>query len=138
MSEFPWKHLRIAFDPDRQIEDAFRELIHSKWGEAARSSWQPDIDVFESKDAYLIEVDLPGIAPAQLDITADEHHVTISGKRQSTEFGQSAQQIWLERRQGQFFRRIALKHAVDPTLMKHECVEGLHHIRLPKRQPPEQ
>jgi len=132
MPEFPWKPLRIAFDPDRQIEDAFRELIHSKWGEAEQSSWQPDVDVFESDDAYLIEVDLPGIGPNQLEITVGEHHVTISGKRQSTEFGQTAQRIWLERRQGQFSRRIALKHAVDPTELVHECNEGLHRIRLPK------
>ena len=132
MPELPWKPLKLALDPDREIENAFRKLIYSKWGVAESSPWQPDVDVFESGDSYLIEIDLPGVGLDQLHVTVDDHHVTLSGSRQSTEFGRTAQRVWMERRQGQFFRRISLKHAVDPSQMTHECVEGLHHTRLPK------
>jgi HSP20 family protein len=137
MPDFPWKPLGTFFDPDRQIEDAFRKLIHSKWGAAQSAFWHPEVDVYETPEAYVVEVDLPGVSLQELRIEVDEHRLTISGERRSAEFGQSLHGVWLERHRGQFFRQITLKHAVIPDSVRRECSEGQHRIWLTKRQPNE-
>jgi HSP20 family protein len=134
MPDFPWKPLGTLFDPDRQIEDAFRKLIHSKWGAARTELWQPEVDVYETPDAYVVDVDLPGVSLDELRIEVDEHRLTISGERRSAEFKQTLHGVWLERRRGQFFRQITLRHAVVPESIRRECIEGQHRISLKKRQ----
>lgn len=134
MMRFPWKPLRIGFDVDRQIDEAFRELIHSQWGLAGPvEAWQPEIDLFETDDEYLVEADVPGLSAEQLRVEVEEHSVTISGSRQSTGIEHSAHGLKLERRHGEFSRRFYLKEAVDPGQVEHVCAEGLHRIRLKKR-----
>ena len=134
MSEFPWKPLRVCFDLDRHIDNAFHDLIHRPWGFVAPSTlWQPDIDLYDTDNEYIVEADLPGVSSENLEITIEPHAVTISGSRQSTGIGRTAQGLRIERRQGEFSRRFHLDAAVDPKTVEHECVEGLHRIRLRKR-----
>ncbi|MEQ9406983.1 MAG: Hsp20/alpha crystallin family protein [Fuerstiella sp.] len=135
MSEFRFRPLRLTLDIDRQIDRAFNEFINRPWGLVAPSDmWQPEIDIYETEDAYLIEADLPGVAPQNLKITVEEHAVILSGSRESTDIGHTAQGLSIERRQGVFSRRFSLDKAIDTETTEHECVEGLHRIRLGKRK----
>lgn len=136
MSLFPWKPLRLPVDLENQIEQIFSELIHEPWGRTERlASWEPEIDVYETEDAYLIEADLPGVSPQDVDVSAEEHWVTISGTRRSTSLIQSAQGVLLERRHGSFSRRIFLGHPVDAEHVTLRHQEGVFHIHLPKKKP---
>lgn len=133
MSNLPWKPLRIEFDVDRQIDDLFQRVIHSQWGSGAlANTWQPEIDVYETRDEYLVEADVPGVTSDELQIEITDHWLTISGSRECTGIVQSAQKVRLERRHGSFSRRFYLNHAVDLNHVDHACAEGLHRIRLRK------
>ena len=137
MAKLPWKPLRIEFDLDRQIDDAFDQLIHSPWGLAdPLPAWRPEVDVYETDDAYVLEADVPGVTCEDLRIEVATHWVTLSGSRRSTDMERSAQGLKLERRQGSFSRRIYLNAPVDCDQFEHVCTNGLHRIRLNKRPPP--
>jgi len=120
MSHLPWKPIRLR-NLEQQIDQAFDELIHGQWGICPPSGkWQPEIDIFETPDYYLVEADVPGVDP-------DEIHVTGC-------IEQSAQGIRIERRQGSFVRRIPLEQPVDPFHVKRENQAGILRLQIPKQK----
>lgn len=132
MSQFPWKPIRIG-DLDRELDQAFDEFIHIPWGlNPSPPAWQPEIDLYETEDRYVVEADLPGVRAEEVSIHVEEHALIISGTRHSTRMEQSAQGLRLERRMGSFFRRFPLEHAVDPERVEHTFQEGTLTLRIPK------
>ena len=130
---FPWKPLWRPLDIESEIDRAFSELIHKPWGrQAGEAAWQPDIDIYETDKAYLIQADLPGVSPNDLEVLLEEEWVTISGTRGSATLVRSAHGVRLERQHGHFSRRFHLRHAVDKTAVEIQHKEGVVYIRLPK------
>jgi HSP20 family protein len=135
MSELPWKLIRLR-NLEQQIDQAFDELIHRPWGlDSSASPWQPEIDLYETPEAYLVEADVPGVPAEGIHVEIDRHSLTISGSRRSARIEQSAQGICLERRKGSFYRRFTLQQAVDPEQVETMSHEGILTIRIPKQQP---
>ncbi len=136
MSRLPWKPLRIDFDLDRRIDDAFHQLIHIQWGlTGPLTAWRPEIDVYETNDAYVVEADVPRVTCEDLHVEVKGHRLILSGSRTSTGLEHSAQGLKLERRHGSFSRRIYLNEVVDCDRIEHVCNDGLHRIRLNKCTP---
>lgn len=135
MSQFPWKPIRIG-DLDRELDQAFDEFIHIPWGlSPSAPAWQPEIDLYETADSYVVEADLPGVRAEEVSIHVEKHAIIISGTRHSARVEESAQGIRLERRKGSFFRRFALEHAVDPGRVERTIQEGTLTLRLSKQNP---
>ncbi|MEW4531064.1 MAG: Hsp20/alpha crystallin family protein [Maioricimonas sp. JB045] len=136
MELFPWKPIRLSLlDADRQIDDAFNQFIVSMCGgESSQAIWSPQIDVYEADDAYVIEADLPGVSQDQLHVQVADTVVTISGTRATTQHGQSARGVWIERQHGSFSRSLKLEHPVDPDQVSVAQSQGTYSIRLPKRK----
>lgn len=133
MAPVPWRPFRLG-NLDEQIDRAFDELIHGKWGLSPPSGeWQPEIDVYETDDAYLVEADVPGVALQDIHVDVAEHWLTISGSRRTDTIAQSAQGVWIERRKGSFLRRCYLQHAVDPRKVQRTHHEGTLHLVIFKR-----
>lgn len=129
---FPWKPIRLRLNADRQVDEAFERLIDVQWGRISASQWQPQIDVYEAEDAILIQADLPGLDPEDLEIAIDGEQLTLSGQRHSTDMGHSAQEVWIERRTGHFSRTIRLPCPIDAGRIELQQDHGIILIRLPK------
>jgi HSP20 family protein len=46
--------------------------------------WVPAMDVAEKADAYLINVELPGVDPSQVEINFEQNVLTIHGTKPSS------------------------------------------------------
>ncbi len=58
------RRLDTAFlDLQRQVDEMFEELFYRPWANSGRTGWRLPLDLHETADAYLVEIDLPGIAP---------------------------------------------------------------------------
>ena len=135
MSRFPWKPLRVEFDFDREIDSAFYQIIHSQWGPGGPvEQWRPEIDVYETDDAYIVQADVPGVTCEDLHVEVTGQWLILSGSRESVGMEQTAHGLKLERRHGAFSRRIYLNESVDTDHIEHVCDDGLHRIRLNKRR----
>ena len=131
----PWTPFALSLDIERKIDEAFSTLIDEPWGRLS-SAWQPAIDVLETHDAYLIEVDLPGVSPEQVEIHVEGNRLTIRGARHATLRAETARSLRVERTFGSFCRTLDLAHAVDPERLEKHVEHGILHARLPKRSPP--
>ena len=74
-----------------RIQSRINELFEDTFGRtraqqsAATGFWCPPVDILESKDSYLIRVDLPGMRNEDLKTEVNEGILTLSGERQFEE-----------------------------------------------------
>ena len=68
-----------------EIHAIFDELIHRPWG-AVR--WNPAVDIREDKDAFIVEMDLPGVNTEEVRVVVEGAILAIEGQRQ---LGQSVE-----------------------------------------------
>lgn len=136
MASLPWKPLRLLTDLNRQIEEAFADVIHQPWGrEEESASWQPAIDVYETDDAYHVEADLPGVTPEDLQVRIQGQWITICGTRRSLKRIEQGRTVRIERAHGRFCRSFRLEHAIDPSKIETTYENGIYQILIPKSQP---
>jgi HSP20 family protein len=92
------------------------------------------VDLWETKDAYHLRADLPGVTPDQIEINATGDSVTITGEMKSvTDVSEDG---WLrqERRTGKFQRSFTLPVAIDPNKVEASFENGVLNLVLPKSE----
>ena len=133
----PMRPLRLSLDLDRRIDQVFTELIHQPWGrEFSAAAWQPAIDVYETGDAYLIEVDIPGVPPENVEVRVDGRRIVIQGTRETVTWSRSqgGTNVHIERQHGHFCRSLELDHPVDSERLETQFDHGTLRARLPKKK----
>jgi HSP20 family protein len=115
---------------DRIFDDAFGDRAA-----AAPSAWSPAVDIREEPTEWTFELDLPGIAPEAVDVTAEKGRLTISGEKHSQREA-SSDDKWhlLERVHGTFKRSFALPDNVAEEKIEATFSNGVLTIRLPKAE----
>jgi len=92
----------------------------------------PTVNTREDKDAYYIEVDLPGVKKEDVDISIDKNVLTIKGKREVREEVQEDDYYRVESRYGTFSRSFTLPEKVDVDNVKAHTEDGVLEITIPK------
>lgn len=90
-----------------QAERLHREVFKPVPGPHG-ASWEPPVDVLETKDAVLILASLPGVDPGQVQAVIEDGTLVLSGERTLPDEVKTAVIHRLELPQGRFARRIDL------------------------------
>ncbi|MGH9488795.1 MAG: Hsp20/alpha crystallin family protein [Terriglobales bacterium] len=98
----------------------------------AASDWAPRADVVETEQAYLLDLDLPGVKREELDIQVDQETVTIKGERKLTAEPEAYHRV--ERPYGSFSRMFLLPEFVNPAGIEAKLNDGVLHLVLPRRE----
>ncbi|WP_446465975.1 Hsp20/alpha crystallin family protein [Streptomyces sp. BRA346] len=109
-------------------------LLESTVGAAppALTAWVPAADVTEADDAYRVEVDLPGVRRADVDVEVSGQELTVSG-----EIGEREREGVLRRstrRTGRFEYRMLLPAEVNTEAVRAEMADGVLTITVPKAE----
>ncbi|HEV8228378.1 MAG TPA: Hsp20/alpha crystallin family protein [Candidatus Limnocylindria bacterium] len=117
---------------DRLFEESF--IRPTTWTGLAAGHLAVPVDLWETKDAYHLRADLPGLTPDQIEIDATSDTITITGEVK----GQTdvSDEGWLrqERRTGKFQRAFTLPVAIDPTKVEATFEHGVLQLVLPKAE----
>ena len=119
----------LFLDIQRHIDETFEKLIYRRWAIPNPAGWIPRLDLHETRDGFLIEVDLPGVPPDQVEIRVTEGALTIAGTRPATAL-EGALQSQRERECGTFCRLVSLPQAVTPEQARAEYRHGTYQIHL--------
>jgi len=92
----------------------------------------PTVNTREDKDAYYIEVDLPGVKKDDVDISIDKNVLTIKGKREVRNEVQENDYYRIESQYGTFSRSFTLPEKVDLDNVKAQSQDGVLEITIPK------
>jgi HSP20 family protein len=131
LHERPWSQLRR--DPFREFEDLWERMTRQFFeGPAGRwpEVWTPLVDVEETDDAWVFEVDLPGVRREDVQIEVGDQDLTISGEIKERErVGVLRHRA---RRTGQFSYSTTLPAGVDPDRVEARFDEGVLTVRVPR------
>jgi HSP20 family protein len=96
----------------------------------------PAIDLEETKDAYVVKSDLPGLEKDKINITVKENLLTIEGVRETTNKTEDQKNGYYaqERSYGSFARSLSLPGPVDESKIAAVYKNGVLTITLPKAQ----
>jgi HSP20 family protein len=93
------------------------------------NGWNPNVDLFENPDEWIVLAEVPGISKNDLKIDFENGVLTLSGERKND----SDQDFKLkETKSGSFCRGFAFPSDIDPELIKAELKEGILKVKVPK------
>jgi HSP20 family protein len=101
-------------------------------GDAAVTDWVPAVDIIEEKERFVLRADVPGVDPADIEVSMDAGVLSIAGQRAEQARSEEAGLQRMERLSGRFFRRFSLPDTTDAENIKAQCRNGILEVSIPK------
>jgi HSP20 family protein len=115
---------------NRAFDQAFNGTLGSR-------VWVPAMDVAERGDAYLVQAELPGVSPDQVDVSFEQNVLTIRGTKPASFDVANDGELRVfaaERVHGTFERSVRLPEFVNADRISASFVNGLLTITVPKAE----
>jgi HSP20 family protein len=142
----PGRYRRLSYVPARrgdplaefeQLQEQMGQIINSflrgeqNLGDASQAPfWVPAADLEETDDAYVVELELPGVRKDDVNIEVRDNEVRITGEiKQKERTGILRRQM---RRVGQFQYVLALPGEIEPEQVEASLHDGVLTVRLGK------
>jgi HSP20 family protein len=119
---------------DRMFEDWPRVFGRRIDEEGLRGAWMPAVDIRETKDAFDVTAELPGIDAKDVDVSVQENTLTIRGERRREEVKENETVHRIEREYGVFERSFTLPRSADAEKIQASYREGVLSLTVPKRE----
>ena len=125
--------LGLRREIDKLFEDTFGNVALPP---LSSNAWMPAVDVKESPDALLFELELPGVTEEKLDITCEGGVLAIAGEKESLKKEGDGKYHIVERMFGSFRRSFQLPSNVQPEKIEATLTSGVLQVRVPKMEQP--
>lgn len=113
---------------DRMLDDVMGSMLGTA---TSARTFEPSIDVHASDNELVFVCDVPGIKQDDLEVTLENHVLTIKGARRFE--GKEGEQVMLGRAFGSFSRSFTLPDYVDDENLAARLADGVLTIRIPKQ-----
>lgn len=131
----PWANLGRLTDLRDEIDRLFDSpLTEFTRGSNLLSGWTPALDVFEDKENFTVQVELPGMKKEDIEVSLHDGGLSISGERQSETKHKNAEAYRAERFFGRFQRTVTLPARVASDKVKAQYKDGILTVTLPKTE----
>jgi HSP20 family protein len=120
-------------DEMKRVFERFFNGEEADQSNVVTSQWLPRVDIKEEKDRFVIEADIPGVDPNEIEISMEKGVLTIKGERQSDASESNGSYTRIERSHGTFYRRFALPDSANPDGISASGKHGVLEIVIPKR-----
>ena len=97
------------------------------------ADWVPAVDIVEEKDKFVLRADVPGVDPAEIEVSMDAGVLTVSGERRSETSDESDGLKRVERISGRFYRRFSLPESADADGIAAKSNNGILEVTIPKQ-----
>ncbi len=129
----PWR------EPAKSLEAFRREIdrLFDRFFEVMPFSEQefvPSVDISETDTEIIVQAEIPGIDPKDLDISLNGRLLTIKGEKRSEHEEKKENYHKIERKYGSFSRTIDLPADIDSDKVEALYKDGVLKIILPKTE----
>jgi HSP20 family protein len=122
-------------------EDVFDRFFNNYFDDFFRP-WEPvtfqhnnfKVDILEDEGYYLVEADLPGFTKDDLEISYENHYLTITAQKEESSETRKEQFVRRERQCGVFSRTFYME-SIDVDSIDANFKDGLLSIKIPKTTP---
>jgi len=95
------------------------------------AAWTPTVDVFEKEGELIVKADLPGLTKENVKVTFEEGDLVLRGERMAEKEAHAESFYRSECSYGNFYRRLALPFAADPSLIAANFKNGVLDVKIP-------
>lgn len=92
----------------------------------------PSVDVSETKDAILVNAELPGMAPEDVELHVENNYLVLRGEKKSENEERKENAVHRECSYGSFSRSIPLPAEIQADKVTAKFKNGVLKITLPK------
>jgi len=120
-----------------RFEDEMGGLMERFFGDDG--GWEggdfvPTTDVAETKNAFVVTVDLPGMKPEEVKVELQNGNLWVWGKREEEKEEKEKTYHRIERRYGEFRRVLPLPASIDEARVEAKFEHGVLTITVPKAE----
>ena len=130
--------LRELLDLQERMNRLFDEtLSRERLGDPPllHGHWLPPADVVETAEAYVVEVELPGLRQDDVVVQFHGDELVVRGEGSPDVAGRGESFHRMERRYGPFARGFRFPEEVDPERIRATFEDGLLRLEVPKARP---
>jgi HSP20 family protein len=116
----------------QHMDEMFNYIFHMREHGGGHYEFSPQIDLYETADAYVIELDLPGIAESDFTVSQLGAVIRVEGLKRLEKTDASMNFICLERHFGRFSRSVEVPPQFDPGRARAKYERGVLAITVPR------
>jgi HSP20 family protein len=122
----------VKWSPFRELDLMERRMRRLLDDVGFAPAMLPAVDVYETEDEFVLELEVPGYEEKELTIEAFDHTVAIAGERREVE--EKADKVFRlhERLEKHFERRFELPPEADTKHLKAVFENGVLEVHAPK------
>lgn len=135
MNSLAFYNPRFTSDLFDVIDRNFANLMPS---ENERHTFTPRVDIRETPNAYVLDMDLPGFTEKDVELSLKDKVLSISSKKEEKK-EEKHEGEWLirERKICSFSRKFTLPQDIDAEKVTAEFKNGVLTVDIPRRPEPE-
>ena len=92
----------------------------------------PQADIREEHDAYILELEMPGVSKSGIEITVEANELTLVGHRSDPEIKGEA--LYQESRRCDYRRSFEIDPSIDTNKIVAKIEQGVLKLTLPKAE----
>ncbi|MCS6711777.1 Hsp20/alpha crystallin family protein [Brachybacterium sp. EF45031] len=114
-----------TFSPFAEVDRLFADMTRTP------ASLAMPMDLYSDGDAFVAEIDLPGVDPSTIDVDVEDHTLTVRAERRPS--ASEGERSWLtrERPVGTFARQLTLGRRVAVDGIHADYSDGVLRLRFP-------
>jgi len=117
-------------DPFRELDRIAQQAFGASTGTRARPTAIP-MDAYRSGEEFVVELDLPGVDPAAIELSVERNALTVKAERRPTPRDEHVELQVAERGHGSFSRQLFLGDALDTDRIRADYHAGVLTLRIP-------
>lgn len=92
----------------------------------------PPANIHETKDGYVLQAEMPGVAKDGIEVSVESNELTIIGRRSDTRM--EGEWVYRESRPNDFRRVFELDPSIDTGKISARMEQGILTLHLPKAE----
>lgn len=132
----------VRWDPFRdvaELQNRINRMFDESFGrsrdlddESGPRSWRPAVDIYETENGIVIDVELPGVSKEDVAVEVKDDVLTLSGERLANPGVKEDNYYRRERLYGPFKRSFTLHQNIQPAQIKATLKDGILRLDIPR------
>src|SRR6202142_1618433 len=127
-----WDPFREVVALQNRVNSLFRDFQEGE-SPLTTASFIPAVDVYEDEKKVVLKLEVPGIEEKDLDVSVENHTLTVKGERKFEKEEKEENFHRIERRYGSFYRAFTLPPTVDTEQISPKFNAGVLKLELKKK-----
>jgi HSP20 family protein len=130
----PFREMSALQERMNRLLTDFRTRAPLGEEEMAQGSWIPAVDIYETKDAIVLHVELPGVTKEDISLEVKDSTLTLKGEKKLEKDVKEESYHRMERTYGSFMRVFTLPSTMQQEKVKAKFKDGILEVTIPKSE----